>query len=257
MTMTTPLRRHPFPMVARLRHSLVLAWALPHELLTPLLPPGLRVDRYRDWGFVAIAMVQVSQLRPAGLPPWLGDDPFLTGYRIFVIHRGPDGRHRRGLYILRSDTDRRALAVGGNLLTRYNWRRSVIDAEVGDDRLEVRIRTLGGEADLHVEADLRGPAQLPPGSPFTSAADARRFAGPLPWTFDHEPETGSIVMVLGQRSAWEPRPVAVTVRTCTFFDTMVAKGALVGAEPVLANAFHVAGLDYRWGRGVRVPAVSP
>ena len=228
MTLTTVLRRHPFPMAAHLRHSLVLAWALPHQVIQAQLPRGLVVDRYGDVGFVAAAMVQAERLRPAGAPAWLGDDPFLVGWRIFARHAGPDGRRRRGLFILRSDTDRRALVAGGNLLTRYNWRRSAIAAEVGGGRMTVRVTSAGG------------------------LADARRFAGPLPWTFDHEPETGSMVLVLGRRSQWRPEPVDVRVERCTFFD----HGPLAGTRPVLANAFHVAGLDYRWERGIRVPAVQ-
>jgi hypothetical protein len=35
------LKRHPFPVKAFFRQSLVLTYAFPQELLHPLLPPGL------------------------------------------------------------------------------------------------------------------------------------------------------------------------------------------------------------------------
>ena len=41
-------------------------------------------------------------------------------------------------------------------------------------------------------------------SPFANLEDARRFAGPLPYTFDYEPETNSIVMIKATRTRWEP-----------------------------------------------------
>ena len=146
------------------------------------------------------------------------------------------------------------MVAGGNLLTHYRYRRAALRCEERDGRLEVAVRTRGGDADLDVVADLANlPGPLPPGSPFASAADARRYAGPLPWTFDYEPETDSIVMIHGRRSHWEPQSVAVTVRACGFF----AHGLLAGCTPVLANAFHVAGVDYRWDRGVRVPVGRP
>ena len=78
------LKRHPIPVVAHFQRSLVLAYALPGELLEPLLPPGLFLDRFKGFGFVAIALVQTRLLRPAFLPPWLGRDFFLAGYRIFA-----------------------------------------------------------------------------------------------------------------------------------------------------------------------------
>ena len=245
-------KRHPIAMATHFRHSLVLAYALPAGVLAPLVPPGQCLDTYGEHGFVAIALVSTERLRPHGLPAALGRDYVLTGYRIFVRHHDATGRMRRGLHILRSDTDRRSMVIGGNLLTHYNYRRADIRFDDRGDSLEVEIRTPGAEADLHVVADLAGSEHLPAGSPFAGTTDARRFAGPLPWTFDHEPETRSIVMIRGHRSAWHPRPVAVDVKELTFLDD----ARFAGAPAVLANAFHVADIDYRWERGVRVPLAS-
>ena len=244
------LKRHPIPVEAHLRHSLVLTWALPAERLRPLVPPGLELDGYGPHGLVAVAVVRAERLRPAGAPALLGTSHLLAGYRLFVCHRGADGRRRRGLHILRSSADRAGMVAGGNLLTHYRYRRAALRCEERDGLLEVAVRTPAGDADLDAVADLaNAPGPLPAGSPFASVADARRFAGPLPRTFDYEPETRSVVMVRGRGSHWEPRSVAVTVRACGF----LAHGPLAGCTPVLANAFHAAGVDYRWERGVRVP----
>jgi hypothetical protein len=98
---------------------------------------------------------------------------------------------------------------------------------------------------VSVTADLGPiPAPLPKGSPFGSLEEARRFAGPLPYTFHHEPQTGRLLSVRGRRSTWDPQPVTVEVRELDF----VSSG-MFGAEPVLANAFYVSDIDYRWDRG--------
>ncbi|HZR51286.1 MAG TPA: DUF2071 domain-containing protein [Streptosporangiaceae bacterium] len=249
------LQRHPIPMTCHFDHCLVVTWALPAPALRPLVPPGLDLDTYDgNWGFVVIALVQTRNLRPAFLPAWTGLDYALTGYRIFVKHRDRAGRTRRGLHILRSDTDKRSMKIGGNLLTHYRYRLADIDIAPGTDQLEARIRTPRAEADLHVVARLAGPpAPLPGTSPFRSDHDARRFAGPLPWTFDYEPATRSIVMIRGRRSQWQPRQVAVDVRTCGFLE----QAPFDAAGSRLASAFHIADLDYGWDRGVRVPAGQP
>ena len=62
------LRDHPFEVDAHFDFSLVLTWALPAEVLQPLLPPTLQVDTFDDaagkrWGFLAVAMVQTKGLR--------------------------------------------------------------------------------------------------------------------------------------------------------------------------------------------------
>src|SRR2546423_8164012 len=171
------VRRHPVAVKASFSHSLVLTYAYPADLLEQLLPPGLVVDRFEDYGFLAIAMVQARRLHPAFLPQALGVDFFLTGYRIFT--RFATKPSLRGLRILRSDTDRRLMALGGNLLTHYAYVHCRAAMKPEGDQLRVSVSSPGGVADLEVVADLSSrPAPLPVGSPFASLEDARRFAGP-------------------------------------------------------------------------------
>ena len=245
------LRRHPFPVQAHFEHCLVLTYALPADVLGKLLPPGLELDTFGpagEIGFVAVALVQTRGLRPVGMPRALGQDFFLSGYRIFTRFRTPQGRRLRGLRILRSDTDKRRMVVSGNLLTHYNYCFARVDFRADRDRLAVRIETPNREADLDVTADLREEAsRLPADSCFATERDARRYAGPLPYTFDYEPQTNSIIAIRGRRKEWRPRLVTVDVRRITFFDRL----PFVGAEPRLVSAFHLANVPYRWDRGSR------
>jgi len=251
------LRRHPIPIACRFDRSLVLTWALPAEVLAPLVPRGLALDTYEPaasrgepsgrLGFVAVAVVQTRALRPRGAPEWMGRSFALVGYRIFVRHSDATGRIRRGLHILSSDTDSVAMRWGGSLLTHYGYRKSTISIGQTVERMEVHVSTAGGAADLDVLARLDpAPAALPAASPFPSAAAARRYAGPLPWTFDHEAQTDSIVMVRGRRSHWRPHPIAVEVERATFF----TRGPFAGTVPRLANAFTMDAVEYSWDRGV-------
>jgi len=241
-------QRHPVPVKARFRHSLVLTYAFPAELLTALLPPGLLLDTFEGFGFVAIAMVQTHGLRPAFLPRNLGQDFFLAGYRVFTRFRTADGRLLRGLRILRSDTNRRKMVWGGNLLTHYQYRFAHVDINETAAMLEIKISTPQSEADVEVIAQTDSPMAVPPsGSPFEDLHQARLFAGPLPFTFDYEKETHSIIVIEGVRESWKPVPVPVEVRCLSFFQ----QPPFNTVKPVLANAFHVRDISYSWKRGVR------
>jgi hypothetical protein len=239
------LGTHPFGVEAFFRRSLVLTYALPADLLAGLVGPGLVVDAYDAWGFLAIAMVETEALRPRGLPRWMGRDFFLSGYRIFTRFERPGKQTLRGLRILRSDTNRRSMASLGNLFTTYNYSLADVVVTADPSRLRIVIRTPRREADLDVTADLEGNAQLPQGSPFRSMEDARSFAGPLPYTFHYDAAVRKMVVVRGLRQAWDPRPVAVTVREATFL-----QGApFGGAEARLANAFYLEDVPYSWKAG--------
>jgi Uncharacterized conserved protein (COG2071) len=244
------LRRHGVPIKAHLASSLVLAYALPEDVLKPLLTPGLELDMFRGFGFLAIAMVQTRELRPAFLPPAFGLNFFLVGYRIFTRYRTPEGRTLRGLRILRSDADRRSMRVFGNLLTHYGYELSRCRVLQTENDYRVEICTPHGSADLKVEANIAiEPESPPPGSPFADLREARKFAGPLPFTFDYEPQTHSIIRVEGVRRAWNPRPVSVQVQRNTFLE----KEPFRSAKPILANAFYLENVPYSWKPGIREP----
>jgi hypothetical protein len=242
------LRRHPIPIRTHFEHSLVLTYAFPRSLLEPMLPPGLVLDTFGELGFVAIAMVQARDLRSAFLPRLTGRDLFMTGYRIFARYTTKAGRTLRGLRILRSDTNQKWMAFFGNYLTHYNYQVAETKVRAISGRLEIHIKTPEARADLDVVADLSTACDKPPaGSPFADLRQARQFEGPLPFTFDYEEETHSIVLIEGVRKNWKPRPVQVNVLKANFLEN----GSFHLATPILANAFYVADIPYAWKRGRR------
>lgn len=240
------LRRHPVAVEAHLHECITLTYALPAEVLRPLVAPGLELETAGGYGFVAVALVQAESLRPAGVPAALGQDFFLAGYRIFTTFRTPGGRRLRGLHILRSDANRAQMVAGGNLLRHYHYHHCTSRIEVEGERIRMTVSTPDHGGDLRMTADLANPA-LPAGSPFASVREARRFAGPLPFTFDFEAETNAIIAIQATRANWRPAPISVDVEQVSFFD----QPAFRGCTPILAAAFHVAGIDYRRERGVR------
>jgi len=247
------LKRHPFAIEAHFDSAIALTYAIPADVLESLLPPGLELETVGKEGFLAVALVRTRDLRPAGWPRAFGQDFFLAGYRIFTRTR-VHGKTMRGLRILRSDTDRTRMALGGNLLTHYNYHRCTPRIETDAGELHIVVTTPDGAGDLDVRAGSAdvwaGAASpdgvLPPASPFHSVREARRFAGPLSFTFDYETETGSIVAIEARRTNWKPMPIDVDVRRIAFFDQPV----FAGCTPRLAAAFRVDDVDYRWNRGV-------
>ncbi len=235
------LKRHPFPVVAWFERVVAVSFAFPVEVLRPLVPEPLEVDSHEGFGFVTVALVWTKGLRPAALPAFLGQDFFLAGYRIFTRLRDENGRRLRGLKILRSETDKARMVVSGNLLTHYNYRRVILDAS------ESRVRTWlpDGRETLDLSYDLTAEPDAPPaGSPFADLRAARNFAGPMPFTFDAEGD-GRFVVIEGKRSEWTPRPVKILDWKVGLFD----ESPFRGVKPILANAFRVEGVPYRWEMG--------
>lgn len=243
-----PLKRHPFPVAAHFRQSLVLTFALPPEQLAGMLPPPLRLDTFENrCAFVAVAMVQTEALRPKGFPRWLGNDFFLAGYRIFVRYTSKQGKNLRGLYILESQTDRRRMEIMGNLMTHYNYSKIAVEQTCGEEMGVRTYRVASSTEGFAAKVRYTEAPDLPAGSPFADWKQARRFAGPLPFTFTYEAESGSVLIVEGVRQNWKPRPVEVMEYTLPWLER---RGL---SDATLASAFVVEDIPYWWRKGRSEP----
>ena len=228
--------RHAFPIVAHFDWALAVTFAAPEDLLLPLVAPGLALDTFKQRGFLAVACVKTRRLRPRGFPERFGMDFFLAGYRLFVRFDSSSGRRYRGLQILGSETDRWGMALGGRLLTHYAYRK--VRATIARDQDALHIATSSG-----LNVIVREEADLPAGSVFDDVAEARRYAGPMPFTSASVGGGRAIVRVEGRRVHWQPRLVAPRSVSAPFLDRLAP-------EAVPAAGFLVEHVDYEWKRGV-------
>jgi uncharacterized protein YqjF (DUF2071 family) len=235
------LKNHPFAVEAFFESSLVLTFAVPKEQLQKLIPECLELDTFNDkWAFVAVAIVQTKGLRPKGFPKPLGNDFFLIGYRIFVRYTNNEGKRLRGLYILKSETDKKKMEFLGNIFTHYNYTTTDIIRLNQNDKLEIK----STQSDFNIVVDTtEGEISLPQNSPFSDWKEARRFAGPLPFTFTYNSETKEILIIEGVRQNWTPKPTKVVEYNISFLNSLNLN------EPVLANAFIINGIPYYWKKG--------
>ena len=239
--MLSSLKNHPFGVEAFFESSLVLTFAVPKEELTRLIPPCLSLDTFDDkWAFLAVAMVQTRALRPEGFPRILGNDFFLIGYRIFVRYTNTAGKRLRGLFILRSETNKKKMQFFGNIFTHYNYTTTDISRKM--EGAVTTIRSVRSKFEAVVRIDDRYVA-IPELSPFRDWKEARRFAGPLPFTFTYNATTKAVTIIEGVRENWLPEPMKVIKYDFSFLREMNLQGV------VLANAFTISNIPYRWKKG--------
>ena len=185
-------------------------------------------------------MVETSQLRPALFPKILGRSFTLLGYRAFVRYTGTDGRTRRGLYILRSETDSSFMTFSGNIFTQYGYKTVKLDWQKLPDGSQKITSNLGLEVQTAATSE---EPPLPAGSVFPDWRQARRFAGPMPFTFTHDPETQEMISVEGVRQKWTPTPIQILKHKVPCFDEFNFISC------VLANALTVQDIPYLWKKG--------
>ena len=235
------LKDHPFPVETFFENSLVLTYAAPKEELARLIPECLTLDTYKDeWAFLAAAMVKTRGLRPKGLPEVMGNDFILIGYRVFVRYKTTAGKNLRGLYIIGSQTNRKKMEFWGNIFTHYNY--TTTDIEFTKEDGIVTVYSAASGLEVQVDCTSKG-VKLPDGSPFESWTDARKFAGPLPFTFTYNKTKKEVLIIEGVRSNWKPEPVEVISEKVKFISSKKIPGIR------LANAFLIENIPYHWKKG--------
>lgn len=235
------LKNHPFAVEAFFDSSLVLTFAVSKEQLQKFIPECLELDTFQDkWAFIAIAMVQTIGLRPKGFPKFFGNDFFLIGYRIFVRYTNNAGKRLRGLYIIKSETNKKKMELFGNIFTHYNYTTTDIHQTTSGN-----LRTIKSEkSKFQITTEQTGnEIQIPEHSPFSDWKDARRFAGPLPHTFTVNTKDKTILTILGVRQNWKPEPVKVESYHFEFLNNLNFQNI------VLANAFEIKNVPYHWEKG--------
>lgn len=234
-------KNHPFAVEAYFKNSVVLTFAVPKEQLQAMIPSILSLDVYKDkWAFIAVALVKTKGLRPKGLPSFLGNDFDLIGYRIFVRYTDKQGKRLRGLYIIKSETNSKKMEFLGNLLTHYKYTTTDIKFnELDDSRI---ISSSKSNFNFTIQK-VHGDCSLPLGSPFASFKEARRYAGPLPFTFSYNKQDKSVLIIEGVRQNWIPHPMSIKDYSFAFLNDLEL------TNYVLANAFELIEVPYYWKKG--------
>ena len=242
------LRNHPFAVEAYFERSVVLTFAVAKQELQDLIPDCVRLDTFQDrWAFIAIAMVQTKHLRPKGFPKLLGNNFFLIGYRVFVRYLNPSGKRLRGLYILKSETDKRKMQWIGNIFTHYRYTTTDITQSTNHGHLSIESK----QSDFKLVIDqTTEEVGMPIASPFSNWKEARRYAGPLPFTFTYLEPNQKVLIVEGVRQNWTPAPIRVKHFHFDFLNQLNFE------RVILASAFIIKDIPYFWKKG-KIESWSP
>ncbi len=235
------LKNHQFSVEAQFDTSLVLTFAVLKEDIEHLIPECLELDVLNEkWAFIAVAMVETKKLRPKGFPKILGNDFFLIGYRVFVRYKNNEGKSLRGLYIIKSETNKKKMELLGNFFTHYNYSTTDIQKSFNNSNTIIKSIKSNFKIEFQTKDDR---VELPQNSPFKDWKEARKFAGPLPFTFTYNKNLKKVLIIEGVRQNWTPTPLKVIDYNFTFLNSLNIKSI------ILANAFIINNIPYYWKKG--------
>src|SRR5690349_20999009 len=82
------------------------------DVLAAMLPQPFRPQVVDGYGVAGICLIRLGQLRPQGFPRWLGIGSENAAHRV-AVEWDEGGQVRRGVYVLRRDTNSRLNTLAG------------------------------------------------------------------------------------------------------------------------------------------------
>jgi len=230
----------------RIDRCWLFVFRTPASAVAGLLPPTLDLVTVDGFAFWNVVTCELSAMRPAGLPGWLGLSYRHVAYRLHVTARTAAGSMIEGLHFIRSDCDRRLVEVVGNLATDFRFHPARI--RFMENAAAVSGEIESPDARAHFRIDRTVPPSLTAGSPFSTLAAAARALEYRPAAISAAgPAAVEIVRVRRDAATWKWRPVHVAESRWQFLDH----------RPVqLELCYEVAPVEYIWERS-RIEPVVP
>lgn len=257
----------PLPAIAgTIDRRILINYRVDPAVLAPHVPPPFRLNTVNGHAIAGICLIRLRQLRPGGLPAWLGIGSENAAHRI-AVEWDADGRTLTGVYVPRRDTGSRLNVLAGGRLFEGYQHHARFDVHETATHLEVAVASDDGVTRLAVVADVVAadddgvdaaddvrtagatPAARPlPGSTFASLAEASAFFEAGAVGYSDTPTAGRYQGLELCCKTWHVEPLDVRSVRSSFFDDV---DRFPPASVTFDNALLMRGIAHQWrGRGV-------
>ena len=186
----------------RIDHRILLNYRLDPEYAGRLLPKGLRPKIVNDVAIGGICQVSLSQMRPKGLPRFVGTRSHNAAHRL-AVYAG----EKEGVFVMRRETNSLANALAGGRLFPGEYSRARFEVLNEGDRYRVEIKELDGTELMLIDSSVSN--RIPTSSTFEDTAAVSAFfeGGGIGWS--PKSNGAELDTISLQTEDWQMEPLAV------------------------------------------------
>ncbi len=156
-----------------IRRRLLINFRADPEVTRSILPHGLRPKLHESRAIVGVCLIRLEEIRPTGLPAFIGVASENAAHRIAVEWTGPDGQSEEGVFIPRRDTDSVLNAVAGGRIFPGVHHHSRF--AVQDDGKTVSLSMVPNDKTASIQVRGSESESLPASSCFASLKESSSF----------------------------------------------------------------------------------
>jgi len=196
------------------------------EVIRRQLPSKFRAKLHNDSAIAGICLIRLEQIRPIGLPSFIGLSSENAAHRIAVQWQDENGQTQEGVFIPRRDTDSLLNHAAGGRLFPGEHHHADFHVTNSSDRIDFDMKSRDGS----VAVQLRGHLAklLPANSKFTSLAEASNFFEPGSLGYSVTRDQGRLDGIRLQTKTWQVEPLDVEHVHSSYFadETKFPKGSV-------------------------------
>ena len=125
------LKKLPLTYTGELHQVCLVNFSVEKEEVLPYLPEGLQLRDYHGRALISLVNVQLRNMRPDFLPKALHFNYQHIGFRLLLDDAQFNDGTAKGIYFLRSFTDKALLVQGGSWFTNYKLEKATLKNEAG------------------------------------------------------------------------------------------------------------------------------
>jgi uncharacterized protein DUF2071 len=231
---------------------LLLNYRVDPDVVAATLPSPFRPLLVHGYGVAGICLIRLRDVRPVGVPRWVGVTSENAAHRVAVEWDGEAGTVA-GVYIPRRDTSSRLTTMLGGRAFPGVHQRAHFDVDEGDGQYRIALASRDGSVRVAVAARVAGGVM--PGSVFGTVDEASRFFRYAPVGYSATADDTRLDGVELETDDWNIEPLQVDDASSTFFDDV---DRFPPGTAILDSAFLMRGLAATWHPKptLRVPALS-
>lgn len=214
------LKKIPVTYIGELHQVRLVNFWVDYDEVLPMVPRGIKVRSFNGKALISLVNVELKKMHPSFFPGAFNFGYRHVAFRLLVEDAQLNNGANKGIYFLRSFTDRADIVAGGNLLTDYRLENAEIRNL--DRMMELR----QGDHYFNYALDLSGV-------PFADP-EQKEIIGALDRAYSIE--DGRLKMVKIMREKWPIRQVQCYLAETNFFKTARPASAFVVDEIIY----------YRW-----------
>jgi hypothetical protein len=203
------LKKLPITYIGELHQVRLINFSVEKEEVLPLLPGGLQIRDFHGRALISMVNVKLRNMRPALLPGALHFHYQHLGFRLLLDDASYSDGAAKGIYFLRSFTDKALMVLGGSWLTNYKLEKATLEEQQGTFTLKQQDHFLR----YHLQED----------QPPTVNSALMQMVGALDRAYSFIGD--ELVRVQIMRERWPIEPVNCSGFETNFFKTARFEGA--------------------------------